>query len=57
MSGILRIMDPIPSDSSIDRYEDVEYEAVAGTNLNSSGQDIRLVIETQISSHIPVRAI
>ena len=47
MSGILRITDPIPSDSSIDRYEAVEYEPVAGTNLNSSGQDIRLVIETQ----------
>ena len=47
MNGILRITDPIPSDNSIDKYEDVEYEPVAGTNLNSSGQDIRLVIETQ----------
>ena len=57
MNGILRITDPILSDDSIDRYEDVEYEPVAGTNLNSSGQDIRLTIETKISSHIPVRAI
>ena len=32
---------------SIDKYEDVEYEPVAGTNLNSSGADIRLAIETQ----------
>ena len=47
MNGILRITDPIRSDNSIDKYEDVEYEPVAGTNLNSSGQDIRLVIETQ----------
>ena len=47
MSGILRITDPIPSDNSIDKYEDVAYEPVVGTNLNSSGQDIRLTIETQ----------
>ena len=47
MNGILRITDPILSDDSIAKYEDVEYEPVAGTNLNSSGQDIRLTIETQ----------
>ena len=47
MSSILRITDPIPSDDSIDKYEDIEYEPVAGTNLNSSGVDIRLTIETQ----------
>ena len=47
MNGILRITDPILSDDSIDKYEDVEYELVAGTNLNSSGADIRLAIETQ----------
>ena len=47
MNSILRITDPIPSDDSIDRYEDIAYEPVAGTNLNSSGQDIRLTIETQ----------
>ena len=47
MNSILRITDPIPSDNSIDRYEDVEHESVAGTNLNASGQDIRLYIETQ----------
>ena len=47
MNGILRITDPILSDDSIDKYEDVEYEPVAGTNLNSSGADIRLAIETQ----------
>ena len=47
MSSILRITDPIPSDNSIDRYEDIEYETVAGTNLNNSGGDIWLYIETQ----------
>ena len=47
MNSILRITDPILSDDSIDKYEDIEYEPVVGTNLNSSGQDIRLVIETQ----------
>ena len=47
MNSILRITDPILKDDSIDRYEDIEYEPVAGTNLNSSGQDIRLSIETQ----------
>ena len=47
MSSILRITDPILKDNSIDKYEEIEYEPVAGTNLNSSGQDIRLTIETQ----------
>ena len=28
MSSIFRITDPILSDSSIDRYEDIEYEPV-----------------------------
>ena len=47
MNSILRITDPIPKDDSIDKYEEIAYEPVAGTNLNSSGQDIRLAIETQ----------
>ena len=47
MNSILRITDPILKDDSIDKYEDIEYEPVVGTNLNSSGQDIRLTIETQ----------
>ena len=47
MNSILRITDPIPSDYSIDRYEEIVYEPVAGTNLNASGQDIRLTIKTQ----------
>ena len=47
MSSIFRITDPIPSDNSIDRYEDMEYEPVAGTSLNNPGGDIRLYIETQ----------
>ena len=41
-SRILKITDPISSDESIDKYEDI-----AGTNLNNSGGDIRLYIETQ----------
>ena len=47
MNSIQRITDPILSDNSIDRYEDIEYEPVAGTDLNNSGRDIRLTIETQ----------
>ena len=47
MNSILRITDPILKDDSIDRYEEIAYERVVGTNLNSPGQDIRLTIETQ----------
>ena len=47
MNSILRITDPILKDDSIDKYEEIEYGYVAGTNLNASGQDIRLTIETQ----------
>ena len=39
MNGILRITDPILSDDSIDKYEDVEYEPVAGTNLQSASRN------------------
>ena len=47
MSSILKITEPILVDTSIDNNEDIEYEPVAGTNLNNSGGDIRLYIETQ----------
>ena len=47
MSDILRITNPIPSNDSIDKYEHFEYEPVTGTDLNNSGGDIRLYIETQ----------
>ena len=47
MNSILRITKPILKDDSIDKYEDIEYKPIAGTNLNSSGKDIRLYIETQ----------
>ena len=47
MNSILKITDPILKDDSIDKYEDIAYEPIVGTNLNSSGQDIRLTIETQ----------
>ena len=32
---------------SIDKYEDIEYEPVAGASLNTPGGDIRLIIEKQ----------
>ena len=47
MNSILRITDPISTNTSIERYEEIAYEPVAGTNLNAPGQDIRLTIETQ----------
>ena len=47
MNSILRITDPILKDDSIDKYEEIAYEPIAGTNLNTPGQDIRLTIETQ----------
>ena len=47
MSSILRITDPIPSDDSIDKYEHFEYGPITGTNLNNSGGNIRIDIETQ----------
>ena len=45
MNDILQITQPILSDDSIDRYEDIEYNPVVGANLNSG--DIRINIETQ----------
>ena len=47
MNSILRITDPILKDDSIDKYEEIAFEKIAGTNLNAPGQDIRLTIETQ----------
>ena len=47
MNSILRITDPILKDDSIDKYEEIAYEKIAGTSLNSPGQDIRITIETQ----------
>ena len=47
MNSILRITDPMLKDDSIDKYEEIAYEKIAGTNLNAPGQDIRLTIETQ----------
>ena len=47
MNSILRITDPILKDDSIDKYEDIAYEPIAGTNINAPGQAIRLTIETQ----------
>ena len=47
MNSILRITDPILKDDSIDKYEEIAYEHIVGSNLNAPGQDIRLTIETQ----------
>ena len=47
MGDILTITDPILSNDSIDKYEDFEYGPITGTNLNNSGGDIRINIETQ----------
>ena len=43
---ILRITDPIISDESISEYEHLEYNPIAGTNLND-GRDITITIELQ----------
>ena len=47
MNSILRITDPILKDDSIDKYEDIAYEPIVGTNKDVPGQDIRITIETQ----------
>ena len=47
MSSIFRITNPILSDNSIDKYEHFEYDPITGTNLNNSGGNIRIDIETQ----------
>ena len=47
MNSILDITENILRNEGIDRYEDIAYEPVVGTNLNNSGGDIRLYIETQ----------
>ena len=48
----LRITDPIITDESIGEYEDLEYNPIAGSNLNNSGSDITITIELQdIFSH------
>ena len=45
-ADILRITDPIISDESISEYEHLEYNPIAGTNLNDGG-DITITIELQ----------
>ena len=47
MSSILKITEPITTDTSIDEYSYVEYGNIAGTNLNNFGGDIRITIEIQ----------
>ena len=51
-ADILRITDPIITDESISEYEDLEYNPIAGSNLNNSGSDITITIELQdVFSH------
>ena len=45
-ADILRITDPIIRDDSIIEYEHIEYNPIAGTGLNNSG-DIMITIELQ----------
>ena len=48
----LRITDPIITDESISEYEHLEYNPIAGSNLNNSGSDITITIELQdVFSH------
>ena len=47
MSSILKINEPISSDTSINEYEHHEYGTIAGTNLNNFRGDIKITIETQ----------
>ena len=57
MNSIFRITDPIPSDTSIDRYEDVEYEPVAGTNLTTMEEILGYTSKLKIFLRIPAKAI
>ena len=57
MSSILRITNPIPSDTSIDSYEDIEYKPVAGTNLNNYGEILSYTSKLKIFLRIPAKAI
>ena len=56
MSIILRVKDPIPNDTSIDEYEYFKYGNILGSNLNNSGGDIRITIETQDILRIQAKA-
>ena len=50
-ADILRITDPVITDESICEYEHLEYNPIAGTNLNDGG-DITITIELQdVFSH------
>ena len=56
MSGILKITEPISVDTSIDKYDDIEYEPVVGTKLNAFGQDIGYISKLKIFLRIPAKA-
>ena len=51
-ADILRITDPVITDESISEYQDLEYNPIAGSNLNNSGADITITIELRdVFSH------
>ena len=51
-ADILRIKDPVITDESISEYEHLEYNPIAGSNLNNSGSDITITFELQdVFSH------
>ena len=52
-ADMLRITDPIISDESISEYEHLEYNPIAGTNLNDVGI-LRLLSNYKI--FLPIRA-
>ena len=47
MSDITAIKEPLVFDETLQEYEYHEYEPITGANLNSSGAEIRINIETQ----------
>ena len=50
---ILRIKEPVAIDESITEYEDIEFNPIAGSNLNDSGSDISITIELLDSFNHP----
>ena len=47
MADILKFTDTPIIDESIEKYEYHKYDPITGTNLNNSGGDIRISIESQ----------
>ena len=58
MNSILRITDPIPSDNSIDRYEDIEYSLnrLREPTLTILVEILGYTSKLKIFLHIPAKA-